>query len=334
MERFREALHQARDRLLRLENVVGVGIGHKQKGNDSSRQLALIVFVQRKLSVTALSVRDVVPREVRGVRTDVIEIGIPRLLGRVERLRPAQPGVSIGHYQVTAGTFGAVVRDRQTGEPLILSNNHVLANATSGQDGRARIGDPVLQPGTYDGGTMADRIGELVRYVPLLRPVEEASCPLARRAAAAGTLALRAVGLKRYRVRVFRTLEAVNLVDAALARPDRPELVRPEIYEVGPVRGLAEVEPGTPVLKSGRTSGVTRGRVTAIGATLQIALGNDEILWFEDQAVSEMLSQAGDSGSLVLDEDHRAVGLLFAGSERYTIFNPIQNVLQRLGVEI
>jgi hypothetical protein len=333
MEKFREALRHARHRLLRLENVVGVGIGHKQKGADRSNQLALVVFVQRKVGLSALSARDVVPREVRGVRTDVIEIGIPRLLGRVVRVRPAQPGVSIGHYQVTAGTFGAVVRDRQTGEPLILSNNHVLANATSGRDGRARTGDPVLQPGTYDGGTMADRIGELVRYVPLLRPVEEAPCAVARRAAVVGTLALRAVGLKRYRVRVFRTLEAVNLVDAALARPDRPELVRPEVYEVGPVRGVAGVEPDTPVLKSGRTSGVTRGRVTAIGATLQVALGN-EILWFEDQAVSEMISRAGDSGSLVLDQEHRAVGLLFAGSDRYTIFNPIQNVLERLNVEL
>ncbi|MBC7105123.1 MAG: hypothetical protein H5T97_04225 [Firmicutes bacterium] len=334
MEKFWDALRHSRQSLLRLENVVGVGIGFKQKGSAGGHQLALVVFVQRKVSVAALSARDVVPREVRGVRTDVVEIGMPRFLGRVERVRPAQPGVSIGHYQVTAGTFGAVVRDRETGEPLILSNNHVLANATSGQDGRAKIGDPVLQPGAYDGGTMADRIGELVRFVPLRRPVEEARCPVARRAAAAGTLALRAVGLKKYRVRLFQAMEAANLVDAALARPDRPDLVRPDIYEVGEVRGVGELEPGEPVLKSGRTSGVTRGRVTAIGATLQIALGADEVLWFEDQAVGEMISRAGDSGSLVLDENRRAVGLLFAGSERYTIFNPIPNVLEKLRVEL
>jgi hypothetical protein len=74
-----------------------------------------------------------------------------------------QPGVSIAHYMVGAGTFGAVVRDVDTNEKLILSNNHVLANNNG-----ARIGDPILQPGSLDGGiSPSDVVAYLERYQQL-----------------------------------------------------------------------------------------------------------------------------------------------------------------------
>ena len=56
---------------------------------------------------------------------------------------------------------------------------------------------------------------------------------------------------------------------------------------------------------------------------------------FENQIVSTPMSQGGDSGSLLVDADsRRAVGLLFAGSSQATVFNPIQTVLDALGVTI
>ena len=45
----------------------------------------------------------------------------------------------IGHYKVTAGTFGALVNDARTVSPHSLSN-HVLANATGRNDGKSAIG--------------------------------------------------------------------------------------------------------------------------------------------------------------------------------------------------
>ncbi|RLI82922.1 MAG: hypothetical protein DRP01_09465, partial [Archaeoglobales archaeon] len=47
------------------------------------------------------------------------------LIARTERWRPAPGGVSIGHVEITAGTFGCRVFDWYTGRRLILSNNHV-----------------------------------------------------------------------------------------------------------------------------------------------------------------------------------------------------------------
>ncbi len=153
--------------LLAKANVVGVGIGYKGAFGEPSDQLALIALVDVKKPPSALRPEDQIPPEIQGIRTDVVEIGLPRAqqdLPARRRWRPIIPGgVSIGHYQVTAGTLGAVVRDRSSGEYLLLSNNHVLANSND-----AQIGDPILQPAATDKGVNpSDVVARLERFVPL-----------------------------------------------------------------------------------------------------------------------------------------------------------------------
>jgi hypothetical protein len=46
------------------------------------------------------------------------------------------------------------------------------------------------------------------------------------------------------------------------------------------------------------------------------------------------MSQGGDSGSAVLDEENNLVGLLFAGSDTTTIINRIQNVFSALDITL
>lgn len=78
-----------------------------------------------------------------------------------KRRRPLVIGCSIGHFKITAGTLGCFVKDRATGEILILSNNHVLAN-----ENNAEVGDAILQPGKFDGGKVSiDTIGQLRRFI-------------------------------------------------------------------------------------------------------------------------------------------------------------------------
>ena len=326
------------DRVLGLPNVIGCGWGEKRAGGRKTGQQGLVVLVRRKLPPDALKARERVPAALGSVPTDVVEVGELRLLAaplpriRTVRTRPAPPGVSIGHVGVTAGTFGAVVRDLQTGEMLILSNNHVLANQTDGQDGRAAVGDPVLQPGPYDAGNVAqDVIGHLLRFVPLRPLTEQAACPVAQGAQRVLNAALRLL-FPAYEIRFSRRTPEDNLVDAAVARPVSPGAITPSILDVGPVRGVAEAELGKPVKKSGRTTGLTRGEVTALGATVTVGLGGGVVARFSDQVIATPMGQPGDSGSLVLDEANRAVGLLFAGSDQATVCNRIQNVLDALGV--
>jgi len=333
MERYLRAFKKNRGKLLSLQNVVGVGVGYKHAGDESTGEPAFIVYVEKKLPVANLVRSHVVPKKIDGLATDVVEIGVVKMLGvRTNRERPCQPGVSIGHYQSTAGTFGAVVKDKATGELMILSNNHVMANGSSFQEIKAKSGDPILQPGPYDGGTIKDRIGILHRYIPLVKNYTKTDCPVASAVARGGTRLLNLVR-QDYEIRFYKRYRGENNVDCALAKLDSPDTVMATILEIGDLAGVTEVKPGSVVQKSGRTTGITTGKVKSIGTTLQVEMKEEEKVWFIDQVVTEMASQPGDSGALVLDMERRAAGLLFAGSDKLTIFNRIANVVDRLGIE-
>ena len=165
--------------LLAKANVVGVAVGFKSSKGAATGEVAVIVLVEQKKPLAALSAEDVIPPELEGMKTDVYEVGYLRaqqspLQDPKGRFRPTiPPGVSIGHYKVTAGTFGYLVTDKSTGEKLILSNNHVLANSND-----SVVGDAILQPGAIDGGqNPGDIVATLQRFVPLHYTDEPSSPP-------------------------------------------------------------------------------------------------------------------------------------------------------------
>lgn len=316
-----------------IDNVVGVGRGFKTVRGERTGQEAAVVLVRKKYPRSELARAAVLPKRIAGAVSDVMEVGDIRLLTeRTGVHRPARPGVSIGHYKVSAGTFGALVRDRSTGEVLILSNNHVLANLTNGADGRSSAGDAILQPALYDGGEKdASVIGHLRRFVPLHGQAVSPVCRIARSFEA---LVNKIIGAFRpqYRVQVWRDNEAPNTVDCAVAAPVTADAVAADVLEVGEVKGVSEVALGMTVKKSGRSSGLTNGFVLASDVTLRVEMNYGEYGVFAGQLLAGPMSMPGDSGSLVLSEDNHAVGLLFAGSEQATMFTPIGRVLDALDV--
>lgn len=159
-----QAAHESE--LLNKANVVGVAVGFKEEKGESHGELSVVVLVEQKKPLAALSASDVIPPELNGVRTDVYEVGYLRAFQTPrDRFRPVIPnGVSVGHYKVTAGTLGTIVKDRVSGERFLLSNNHVFANAND-----AAVGDAILQPATMDGGTdPGDVVARLDRYWSLV----------------------------------------------------------------------------------------------------------------------------------------------------------------------
>jgi hypothetical protein len=215
--------------------------------------------------------------------------------------RPVPIGVSTGHPDITAGTIGARVIDGSN--VYALSNNHVYAD-----ENKATKEDPVLQPGAYDGGAAPDdTIGTLSSFVPINF--------------GGGT----------------------NYVDAAIAKTSTDDLgnsTPPDGYGA-PKPGTADASIGMKVIKYGRTTGQTKGRIYAIHATVNVSYDSG-IARFDDQIIVSpgSFSAGGDSGSLIVvdskrsDDHHKAVGLLFAGSSLYTIANPIDRVLDAFGITI
>lgn len=275
--------------LLALEDVTGVS------------------QVEDRLRIYVEGTPDIWSTHIEGYKVEVVKTGklkalsqlmgvpwfVPKAAidsGRTGRVRPAPGGVSIGHPSVTAGTLGAVIT--LGGVKYGLSNNHVFAAGSTIQMNRALIGDPILQPGVYDGGVEEDSIGTLSWYYPL----DE-------------------VGK--------------NLVDMALMKPASPELVSDEILGIGVPTGYAKAELEDMVQKSGRTTGVTGARVLDVDATVKVSYGTFEAT-FVHQIITDYMADGGDSGS-VLVKGTDICGLLYAGSSYVTVHNHISDVLATIG---
>jgi hypothetical protein len=299
------------DTMPQIHRSVALGIA------PYGRAYRLAIRLQR----AALRQSDMVARLVQQARGEVDM----KVVGRIDKraktaarsrwyrgnTRPLLIGASVGHLRVTAGTIGGFAMRGRT--VCILSNNHVLAN-----EDRARRGDTILQRGALDGGrSPRDRVARLGRWVRLKRT-------------------------------------GVNVIDAALAVVDEgiahdPTLLRGLVN--GRDRRLAGLGPefldeGAIVHKVGRTTGATRGRVTAFdldNVVVNYDVGN---LRFDGQIEIESAGQTpfsdgGDSGSLIVNADMRAVALLFAGSDMggrgnlgLTYANPIHAVLAGLGATL
>lgn len=369
-----EAQSQFQHTLLAKQNVVGVAIGYKESNGVTTDEVAVVVLVEQKKPIAALSAEDAIPRELDGLRTDVVEVGYLRALQTPkDRYRPTIPsGVSIGHYKVTAGTLGTIVKDRTTSELFILSNNHVLANCND-----AVPGDAILQPGAIDGGqNPADIVAKLERFVklgyigdPVTTPTPGTPPPSPtpgptppQPGGNSGCLAL-VVAISNALASVLGSQQRVatvqaaslggptiarasaqadnvpeNRVDCALARPLDPAMFSDDIRQIGLVNDTKAPALGMRVRKYGRTTAYTEGNIKLLNATVNVnysTISGPRTARFTGQVITDGMSQGGDSGSLVVDTaEAKAVGLLFAGSDLATIFTPIDAVLDALNITL
>jgi hypothetical protein len=328
VETLRAALQKSRARLLSHAHVVATGVGYKTTRGVKTNTLAVVCSVTEKVALNSLRPQDRVPSAIDGLPTDVVSTGVIRALqSRTARQRPAPGGVSIAHQSVTAGTLGCLVR--REGRVFVLSNNHVLANSND-----ASRGDAILQPGPHDGGRYPDdHIADLEDFVPITFLEPPSECRFARGLIAvlnAGCWSIRS----KTRYRIVNIQATDNLVDAAIANPLRPDLVKREILEVGTITGLGSGSLGMAIKKSGRTTGLTTGEITQVDVTVDVQYGPGRLARFTDQLMAGPMSQGGDSGSAVLDNNNRLVGLLFAGSENSTIVNRIEHVFSVLGLAL
>jgi len=325
---IREALKKNREQLLSRSNVVATGVGYKLTAGKKTPTLSMVCSVSKKVATSQLSGSDLVPAILDGIPTDVIETGIVRALqSTTDKYRPAPGGVSIGHRDITAGTLGCLVQ--KDGQIFILSNNHVLANSN-----QAERGDPILQPGPHDGGIYPDdQIATLEDFIPINITGLPSDCKIANGTANILNKLAKLLG-SGSRIQAIRKQEEENLVDAAIARPLNPGDVTKEILQIGAINGTAVADLGTAVKKSGRTTGLTTGIIEQVDVTVNVQYGAGQIATFTDQLMAGAMSQGGDSGSAVLDDENRLVGLLFAGSDTSTIINRIENVFSALGVSV
>ena len=316
MERF---IRSSSAEFLARPNVNSLGIGYKVVGGKRTSDLAIQFAVLTKAAQPEAIGLEPLPISIffEGMvfPTDVVErkFSVDYALvedlekdTRKQRLATIVPGISVGHSRTTAGTLGAIVRDRTTGKPVMLSNWHVL------QTPWGQLGDPVAQPGPFDDNRVnQNRVGALVRS----------------HLGVAGDCAIASLEARTFKGEVFE-------VGTAVARVGKAEL-------------------DDKVVKSGRTTGVTRGIVTRVSTMTRIDYGNgivEDIGGFEigpddDQpAPANEISKGGDSGSawMAIGSDDKPtdimLGLHFAGEDadsdgEYALASQAHSVFEKLEIE-
>lgn len=289
--------------------IQGLGIARRVTAGKASKELALKVYVEKKLPKAKC--KNPVPRTCRigaiagAIPTDIEAIGRVRLESNTSKVRPAIPGFSVFNVKgapKNAGTFGCLVRRKNNTAGLyLLSNSHVLARS-----GLGSVGDGISQPGTRDGGTNPkDVIAKLSDWIPFQ----------------------------------FTAATSPNLVDAAIAKVKSKKLVTSAIRLIGIPKGVGKaLRIGMRVQKTGRTTDYTQGLIQDVNYRMALrypkAGGGRGRVGFKDLVLCTRYTAGGDSGSAVLNMQGRVVGLHFAGSPSTSIFNKIAHVLELLGVDV
>jgi hypothetical protein len=315
-----------------IQNVMAAQMRHTSKfmedpevvgtatGLDDSGEPAILVLLASERGGKAIG------RSVDGIPVVKLVTGPIKAYGKpsgvnhkTRQTRPIELGVSGGNaYDLAngyccSGTLGALVASG--GTQYILSNSHVLCNdiaSSAGDPDVAQIGDPINQPGLID-VSCQDIPNDYVANLSTLTSL----------------------------------LGGTN-VDAAIAEViDGKVRTDGSILEIGTISSTTVAASiNQKVKKSGRTTGLTRSKVSGLNATVNVGYedecnGEPFTVLYTGQILitnrGNRFLNSGDSGSLMVEDvsdNPRAVGLLYAGGGGIAVANPIGDVLGYLGVSM
>jgi hypothetical protein len=317
----------ARDRLLAVPGVFHVTTGLKETGGRATDELCIKTYVREKRDLADLS-HEPVPPVVSGVRTDVSEVGSIRFTSDSSRYRGLKGGIQItngikvltsAHNGVVdeLGTLGCFATHTTDGKPVLLTNWHV-ATANGGT-----FGDSIFQP------EPADSVDTVDDHYPK-RPPTAANA-----------------------VATIVDFKVDNKVDCAIARVNTcyscccncgigfDNVIR-ELAVGGSnaIAGTAAAVSGQKVFKVGRSSDRRSGKVvTTSFPSFDIVVDGVTHTFTNQihiQGDTVVFATNGDSGSVVVDENRKIVGLYFAGdaTDVNCFANHIADVLDAVHITI
>jgi hypothetical protein len=219
--------------------------------------------------------------------------------------------------RVSAGTLGCLVRN-ENAVMFGLTNNHV-----TGSCNHTELGFPVMAPGLADAGPASINpftVGRHFDCAPMLDGLPE-------------------------------NVDAIGNTDAALFSlidPDRFSSSQRGSYDTPAVVG--DLTESTWVMKAGRTTGITKGKVTAVAADYDAIeyeipeINLRKMVYYGDlfsiEGTNQPFADMGDSGSLIIEVDGpdcpKSVGIVVgvATDLTYALAIPLKSVLEYFKVNI
>lgn len=319
LDDIKKIKRDADEKLLSIPGVHSLAIGRKIKDGKQTDEIAIRVYVKKKKEKREISDNQVIPENINGVSTDVIEQisheGTAQSGHDTTQYPELRVGVNLGCHIGTryeAGTLTAIVFDKNN-QFMALSARHVLSAS------RHWIkGDPIFH------------IAESQNIVASLYDAE-----------------LYEVDSTRYPI------------DAAVATINDPTKIKCQIVDLGwsisgtmhedELHNKFAEEKKIHVQKRGITTGITSGTIEEINAgprtmnypTLgdnpptKVTFPTNSLIQIASDSGGNF-SEGGDSGSLIVDDSKMAVGSLIGGIDgtNKSVANHIDPICKRFGVEI
>jgi hypothetical protein len=329
-------LESAKDVLLKISNVVAVGIGVKESGDVFTDEISYRVFVPAKKQLSELAPEEIIPAFINGIRTDVITpyvitndsdvCGNERLV--LSEHRPLQAGIPISTDAISVGTLGWFGK-LGDGTTVLLTNKHVLYGDPSAIDKRKlktaqpQLGDPCDCCCCVCGSDNV--IGESIIGIKDTEPGNDTAVDC-----------------------------AIAKISPALAATIVLKITNDATTEVLKVTGTAAAVVGDKVRKIGARSGFTKGTVVHLGDiavanptdadSKKILIQRGQVLIIPDATETYQVkegvckfafSNSGDSGAVILNEANKIIALNWGGDRTtnkvgITVASHIKNVLDKL----
>jgi len=311
-------------------DVRSVGIGLKEVNGELTNEIVFKVYVDQKKPLSELTPEQIIPKEIRGFKTDVVRLAQKTPLTGAGP-RPLVGGLAVSSLvQATGvqehGTLGCIAKLKGTPTKVLLSNEHVFVHAQAGA-GQPNI---IYQPQHSDSlGFVCNEVGSTAK------------------------------GTNNNVNFTNATLTADFLVDSAIASLNSDIGARNQVFGMGPLNGSRDIsdlvinDPNAfKVSKRGATTALTVGtvediafddpppdprplrqivirpnpgraydktfRVKAADKASIIAAFNGHPVTVTDLGDNKLRFQTnafalqGDSGSVLLDQNNAVIGLLHA----------------------
>lgn len=283
--------------LMSLKNVHCVAVGFKEKDGKTTDEPAIVVFTTKKEPNQDCPKNERIPAYLDGIPTDVVELP---------------------DFQTYQGEQGAV--ENQNKFRPVPGGAEIYMPNSPFSGGFCTLGMFVRSIRPQDN---ENDIYLLANAHCFPRPDQSIFQPESHESQDLIAYASRTVNSE--------------LVDGGIAQMlDNSEALTTEIVGIGAPLGSYDLTMnniGDLVIKSGRTTGTTVGKIAYLYADADDK--RDQIIIAD---VETMFSDHGDSGSVVLMQGgeyrHRVIGLLWGGALNYTILSPIFAVCEELQVSL
>ncbi|MPQ44967.1 trypsin-like serine protease [Clostridium tarantellae] len=288
--------------LINLPNVQAIGYGFKYVNEKCTYEPCIHALVSKKINKVNLSYNKLIPKNFMGVKTDVIEIGTIKAQYLTGRVRPLKGGCEIlteGFSENVIGSMGCIVsKGLLFKKYYILSNNHVLAG-----ENKFFKGTPIRQPAHSNKTDFSDIVAELSEFIEIK----------------------------------FETPTELpeNTVDCAIAKILYKKDISKKVAFMGEIQSIGIPKIDLKVKKTGAATNFTKGKIKTIGASTLCTFQNNKKALFVNQIITTRMSDEGDSGSVLLDNNNKVIGLLMGGTKNsVSVFNDINLVLKALKVDL